>query len=102
MGTSGILFAALAAVPMLAGLVAPAVAGTKFQTNIVPSSAVSPPTNPTLSTAGKVQLDDKGKIQVGVKGVTDGAGSPVTTSPQSRTASRRPELRWPTARPTSP
>jgi hypothetical protein len=80
MEKSGRLLAAFAAIPMLAGMVGPAFAGTKFQTNIVPSSAVSPPTNPTLSTKGKIQFDDKGKILLTVKGVTDGAGDPVTTS----------------------
>lgn len=73
-------FVALMAIPMLAGAVAPAFAGTKIQMNVVPSSATSPPTNPTLTSKGKFQVDDKAKMQVGLKGVTDGAGLPVTTS----------------------
>jgi len=71
---------ALASLAVIGAVVAPALAGTKVQENIVPSSATSPPGNPTLSTAGKFQMDDKGKVQVTLKGVTDGAGAPVTSS----------------------
>ena len=51
-----------------------AMAGTKYQANIVPSSATNPPTNPTLSSKGKASLKDTGDIKVGIKGVTDGGG----------------------------
>jgi len=57
-----------------------ALAGTKYQANIVPASATNPPTNPTLSSKGKAALDDKGNVKVGIKGVTDGAGAPANSS----------------------
>jgi hypothetical protein len=57
-----------------------AMAGTKYQANIVPSSATNPPTNPTLSSKGKASLKDDGSIKVGVKGVTDAGGLPAESS----------------------
>lgn len=56
-------------------------AGTKYQANLVPASAVHPPANPKMD-SGKLALKDSGDIKVKVKGVTDGAGVPVTGSTQ--------------------
>ena len=57
-----------------------AMAGTKYQANIVPSSATNPPTNPTLTSKGKASLKDDGNIKVGIKGVTDGGGVPAEST----------------------
>lgn len=61
-------------------LAAPAVAGTKYATNLVPASTVHPPSSPTLSAKSQIKLSDKGIIQIGLAGVTDPGGLPVTTS----------------------
>lgn len=58
----------------------PALAGTKFATNIVPSDAFNPATNPTLLPKGQIKLSDKGAISVSLAGVTDAGGTLVTTS----------------------
>jgi len=57
-----------------------ALAGTKYQANLVPASATNPPPNPTMTSKGKVKLDDKASLKVGLKGVTDGGGVLVTSS----------------------
>jgi hypothetical protein len=57
-----------------------ALAGTKYQANIVPASATNPPSDPTMSAKGKVKLDDKGNVKVGIKGVTDAGGVPAESS----------------------
>jgi hypothetical protein len=57
-----------------------AFAGTKFATNLVPSSTIHPAPNPTLSAKSSIKISDKGVIQIGLAGVTDGGGIPVTTS----------------------
>ena len=57
-----------------------AMAGTKYQANIVPSSATNPPSNPTLTSKGKASLKDDGSIKVGIKGVTDGGGVPAEST----------------------
>ncbi len=59
---------------------APALAGTKYAANIVPSSPANPPPNPTLSSKGSIKLDDKGKLSVSLSGVTDAGGALVDTS----------------------
>jgi hypothetical protein len=72
---------ALIAMAVVAASATAAPAGTKYATNLVPSDAfVDPPANPTLSPKSSVKLSDKGAVQVGLAGVTDGAGLPVTTS----------------------
>ncbi len=58
----------------------PALAGTKYATNIVPFDAFNPATNPTLLPKGQIKLSDKGAIFVSLAGVTDGSGALVTTS----------------------
>src|SRR5262245_16174862 len=55
-----------------------ALAGTKYQANIVTASAASPATNPTLL-PGKLSLQDTGKVQGALKGVTDSGGLKVTS-----------------------
>ena len=57
-----------------------ALAGTKYQANVVPASASNPPANPTLTTKGKIQVSDSAKMQASIKGVTDGAGAPANSS----------------------
>jgi hypothetical protein len=59
---------------------APALAGTKYQTNIVPNDPLHPPSNPTLSPKGQIKISDKGSLQVSLAGVTDGGGALVTSS----------------------
>jgi len=54
-------------------------AGTKYQANLVPASAVHPPANPTMA-SGKLALKDTAAIKAKAKGITDGAGVPVTGS----------------------
>ncbi|MBX3027962.1 hypothetical protein KF840_23965 [bacterium] len=56
-----------------------AMAGTKYQSNVVNASTTHPPGNPTVA-SGKVSVQDNGNIKVGVKGVTDGGGAPVDSS----------------------
>lgn len=57
-----------------------ALAGTKVQMNLVPSSTANPPTNPTMSrTKGKFLLTDSGSLQVSLSGVTHPDGTLVTT-----------------------
>jgi hypothetical protein len=58
----------------------PAMAGTKFATNLVTSDAATPETNPTLSPKSQIKLSDKGTVQVSLAGVLDGAGVPVNSS----------------------
>ncbi|MEB2283785.1 MAG: hypothetical protein B6D46_16080 [Polyangiaceae bacterium UTPRO1] len=55
--------------------VTPALAGTKLAVNLVPSAAVDPPPNPTLSVKSQIKLSDKGLVQVGLAGVTDAGGA---------------------------
>lgn len=69
-----------ALVVMALVIATPALAGTKYQTNIVSNSPTHPPANPTLSPKSAIKLDDKGKIQASLAGVTDGSGALVTTS----------------------
>ncbi len=57
-----------------------ALAGTKYQTNLVPSSATSPPTPPTLSSKGQIKMLDTGKVQAKLKSVTVDGTTFVTTS----------------------
>ncbi len=58
-----------------------ALAGTKVQMNLVPSSSVNPPANPTMSRSkGKILILDKGKLSVMLSDVTDAAGNLVTTT----------------------
>lgn len=59
---------------------APALAGTKYATNLVSSSNVFPAANPTLSPKSQIKLSDKGTIQIGLAGVTDGTGAPYTST----------------------
>lgn len=59
---------------------APALAGTKYATNLVTNSPVDPVLPPTLSSKSSVKLDDKGSIAVSLAGVVDGANALVTTS----------------------
>ncbi len=68
------------AVAALAVSASAALAGTKYQANVVPSSTTNPPSNPTLSAKGKVSLKDSGDIKVGIKGVTDGTGAPAEST----------------------
>jgi hypothetical protein len=63
----------------LAMSAATALAGTKYQANLVNASATDPPTNPTMA-SGKLSLKDTGDIKAKVKGVTDGGGALVTGS----------------------
>jgi hypothetical protein len=71
---------ALISMTVIAATATTAPAGTKYAANLVPSAVVDPPPNPTLSTKSSVKLSDKGAIQVALAGVTDGAGTLVTTS----------------------
>ncbi|MCC6765984.1 MAG: hypothetical protein IT293_15100 [Deltaproteobacteria bacterium] len=64
----------------LAMPVAPALAGTKYATNLVTNSAVAPAANPTLSPKSQLKLSDKGDLSVALAGVTDSMGAPLTTS----------------------
>lgn len=57
-----------------------AMAGTKYQANVVPASATNPPSNPTISAKGKVSLKDDGSIKIGVKGATDAGGVPAEST----------------------
>jgi len=57
-----------------------ALAGTKYQANLVTASKTSPATNPTIANTGKLSVKDTGDVKAGIKGVTDGAGALVTTS----------------------
>jgi hypothetical protein len=57
-----------------------ALAGTKFGTNLVPASNIHPPSNPTLSVKSQLKISDKGIIQIGLAGVTDGGGALAGTS----------------------
>lgn len=61
------------ATAMLAVSASAVLAGTKYQANLVPATV----TNPTMA-SGKVQLKDTADIKAKIKGVTDGAGDPVT------------------------
>lgn len=58
----------------------PALAGTKYAANLVSNSPIHPPSNPTLSSKSSIKLSDKGAIQVGLAGVTDGGGVLVTST----------------------
>lgn len=58
----------------------PALAGTKYAANLVSNSPTYPPPNPTLSSKSSIKLSDKGAIQVGLAGVTDGGGVLVTST----------------------
>lgn len=69
-----------AMVAMALAIATPALAGTKFQTNLVSNDPIDPPSNPTISPKSSIKMSDKGSIQVGLAGVTDGAGTLVTTS----------------------
>ncbi len=68
----GIALSALALLVMSTGA---AVAGTKWQTNIVPESD----TDPTLYEKSKISFSDKGKVKATIQGITDNAGMIVTT-----------------------
>jgi hypothetical protein len=67
------------AVAILAVSGSAALAGTKYQANLVPASAVNPPADPTME-SGKLSLKDTADIKAKVKGVTDSGGVPVTGS----------------------
>jgi hypothetical protein len=67
------------AMAILAVSASTALAGTKYQANLVPSSASSPPTNPTME-AGKLSLKDTADIKAKAKGITDAGGNEVTGS----------------------
>ncbi len=58
----------------------PALAGTKYAANLVSNSPTHPPANPTLSSKSSIKLSDKGTIQIGLAGVTDGGGTLVTST----------------------
>jgi hypothetical protein len=58
----------------------PALAGTKYATNLVSNDAADPPTPPDLSPKSSIKLDDKGHVAVGLAGVMDGGGVLVTSS----------------------
>ncbi|MCC6847023.1 MAG: hypothetical protein IT294_00880 [Deltaproteobacteria bacterium] len=58
----------------------PALAGTKYATNLVSNSAIDPPANPTLSPKSQIKMSDKGDVSVSLSGVTDVGGLPLTTS----------------------
>lgn len=51
------------------------VAGTKWQTNLVPESAL----NPTILEKSKVAFKDKGQLKASLQGLTDAGGALVTT-----------------------
>lgn len=54
---------------------APALAGTKYAANLVPSDVVDPPIPPTLSSKSSLKLSDKGAVQVGLAGVVEAGPS---------------------------
>jgi hypothetical protein len=64
---------------MLAVSASVALAGTKYQANLVTANASNPPGNPTME-KGKISLKDTADIKAQVKGVTDGGGMLVNSS----------------------
>ena len=63
-----------------------ATAGTKWQANVVPTTAAAP----TLSNKSKASMDDKGKVQVNLQDVTDAVG--LVNGDGSFTAKTAPAL----------
>lgn len=59
---------------------APALAGTKYATNLVTDDEFFPASNPTLSPKSQIKLSDKGSIQIGLAGVTDAGGAPYNST----------------------
>ncbi len=57
-----------------------ALAGTKYQANLVPTSL----TAPTLAPKGKVKMKDTGQLKAVLKGVVDASSAPVTTAPDTK------------------
>lgn len=67
-------YRSLAISGMLLFAASAATAGTKVQGNVVPNDAA---THPQVSAKSKFKIDGKGNYQVGLKGMTDGGGSPA-------------------------
>jgi hypothetical protein len=67
-------------VALMAAAASPALAGTKFATNLVPESDLHPPPNPTLSAKSQIKMADKGTLTIALAGVTTAAGELANTS----------------------